>query len=87
MMRLIATRNPAKAKVNKISPVLATADVIARYDSWEVVQATFTLDQQFVVGNWPIRSITFKLQPGVQKPNLDWYEYRTHHPGRLVIER
>lgn len=86
MMRLIATRNPAKAKVNKINSVLATADVIARQDSGEVVQATFTLDQQFVAGNWLIRSITFTLQPGAQKPNLEWYEHQTHHTGRPVVE-
>ncbi len=86
MMRLIATRNPAKAKSNTIRPVLAIAEVIARHDSGEVVQATFTLDQQIMAGNQLIRSITFTLQPGAQKPNLDWYEHQTHQSGRTVIK-
>jgi hypothetical protein len=78
MMRLLATRNPAKAKVNKNSSILATADVIVRHDSGEVVSATFTLDQQFLAVKRAIRSITFTLQPGAPKPDLEWYEHQTH---------
>lgn len=80
-MRIIATRNPDRANANTIIPFLATADVIARHDSGEVVQVTFTLDQQFVVGNRAIESITFTLDPNAETPGPEWYELKTHHAG------
>lgn len=86
MMRLIATRKTGVHQTGDRA-VLATADVIARHDSGEVVKATFTLDQPLEVGAQVVESITFELQPDAQAMNLDWYEHKTHHAGRPVIKK
>lgn len=89
LMRFVTTRRPDGAGANGISdlPVLKSADVIAERATGEVVQATFTLDQQFLVGNRAIRSITFELQRDAQAPPPEWYAHEAHHDGRPVTER
>lgn len=84
LMRFVTTRKHDRADANDISdlPILMTADVIAQRDSGEVVQATFMLDQQFLVGNRVIRSIIFKLQRDAEVPPPEWYDHEAHDAGR-----
>jgi hypothetical protein len=88
LMRFVTTRKQDRADANDISdlPILTAADVIAHRDSGEVVQATFTLDQQLLAGSRAIRSITFKLQRDANVPPPEWYDHKAHHAGWPVIE-
>ncbi|MEL7485555.1 MAG: hypothetical protein AAFN41_14530, partial [Planctomycetota bacterium] len=83
LMRFVTTRKQDGSGSDGTSdrPVLSTADVIARRDSGEVVQATFMLDQRFFVGSMSIRSIVFRLQPDAGAPSPEWYEHKTHQSG------
>lgn len=80
LMRFVTTRKHDIAGTND-RPVLLTADVIVERDSSEVVQATFMLDQQFLVGHRAIRSITFTLQRDAEEPPPEWYDHKTHQNG------
>lgn len=84
LMRFVTSRKEDTAGTSETRdrPALSTADVIAERDSGEVVRATFTLDERFIVGNRAIRSLTFRLVRDAEAPPPEWYDHATHHVDR-----